>query len=337
MKAFVLQDWGLDHLRLVDRPAPEPAAGEVALRIRAVSINPRDRILCLGGYGRRGGATPLTPLCDGAGEVAAIGDDVSGFAIGDLAIPAFSRTWLSGPFREEAMLGAHGGPIDGVAQEIFTAPAAALVKAPAHLSPAEAATLPCAAATAWNAVVAQGGVSAGQRVLVQGTGGVSLFALQFAKMLGAEVIATSSSDERLETARALGADHLINYRTTPDWAAAARDAAAGEGVDHVVDVGGAGGLDASIRAVRAGGAISLIGVLSGAEGAIHLGRVVTRNIRLQGVTVGSREMLADMVRAMALHEMRPTLDPDRFDFDDLPAALAALPEGRHVGKVVATL
>jgi NADPH:quinone reductase-like Zn-dependent oxidoreductase len=253
--------------------------------------------MCQGGYGRMGGELPLVPLCDGAGEVVGLGENVDGFAEGDMVVPSFSRTWLSGTSSATTHLGAHGGPLDGTAQELMCVPAEAVVKAPAHMTAEEAATLPCAAVTAWNAVAEQGGVRAGDAVLLQGTGGVSLFAMQFAKMHGAIAIVTSSSDEKLERVKALGADHVINYRSDPDWHKSARKITGGAGVDHVVEVGGAGTLERSIGAVRPSGTISLIGVLSGIGAELALGRVVTQNVRLQGVTVGSREMFARMARA----------------------------------------
>ena len=206
-----------------------------------------------------------------------------------------------------------------------------VVRAPRHLDAVQAATLPCAAVTAWHAVVAQGRVKAGDVVLVQGTGGVSLFALLFAKMHGARVIATSSSDQKLERARAMGADHVVNYTTSPDWHKAAREVTNGVGVDLVVEV--AGTLDASVRAVRTSGTLALIGVLAGASAQLGLGAVVTQNIRLQGVTVGSRDLFEDMVRAMELHRTEPPVDARLFAFEEVGEAIKALPAGQHFGKV----
>lgn len=329
--------WGLEHIRPAERPDPVPGAGEVVVRMRAVSINPRDLIMSRGGYGRRGGSLPLVPLCDGASEVAAVGSGVSRVAVGDLVCPTYSRTWLQGPYGPDSSGGAHGGPLDGTLQELMLIPADALVKAPRHLSPAEAATLPCAAVTAWSALVEQGGLHAGQVVLVQGTGGVSLFALQFAKLHGAEVILTSSSDGKLARARALGADHLINYRSEPEWHERARAITGRRGVDHVVEIGGAATLERSLAAIGPNGTISLIGVLGGNTPQLPLGRVVTRNVRLQGVTVGSRATFEAMVRAMEIAGTRPVLDERRFAFEEVGQALAALPEGRHFGKVVGEL
>ncbi len=327
-------DWGLDKLRLVDLPEPTAGPDDVVIHMKAVSINPRDRILVEGGYGRMAGPLPLIPLCDGAGLVVEVGVNVKQVAAGDLVCPAYSRTWLHGTAGPDTHRGSHGGAIDGTAAELMAVPAEAVVKAPAHLDAAEAATLPCAAVTAWNAIVETGGVTAGDTVLLQGTGGVSLFALQFAKMRGARVILLSSSDEKLERVKALGADHLINYRSEPEWQKRAREITDGEGVDHVVDIGGAGTLEKSISAVRPSGMVSLIGVLGGAMSELQLGRVVTRHIRLQGITVGSRAMFERMVEAMAQHGTRPVLDDDRFALRDLAKALDRLPAGRHVGKII---
>lgn len=329
-------DWGTANIKPAERPDPEAGAGEVVIRMRAISINPRDLVMANGGYGRHA-TLPLVPLCDGAGEIVGVGDGVDEFKTGDLVCPAYSRTWLKGTFSREAQKGVHGGALDGTAQELMLIPANAVVRAPEHLSPAQAATLPCAAVTAWNAIVEQGRTMAGDIVLLQGTGGVSLFALQFAKMHGAEVIITSSSDEKLVRASAMGADHLINYVSHPDWHKRAREVAGGRGIDHIVEVGGAGTLQQSIRAVEASGTISVIGVLGGVSAEMNLGRVVTRNIRLQGVTVGSREMFESMVRAMELHKTEPAIDKSTFAFGDLGSALASLPQGKHFGKIVCEL
>ncbi len=338
MKAMRVEaDWGLDNLKRVDLPEPSFGPDEVLVRIEAVSINPRDKIVIEGGYGRMAGPLPLIPLCDGAGRVIGVGANVEHVATGDLVCPAYSLTWPHGTAGHETHAGSLGGMIDGTARELMAVPAAALVKAPAHLDAAEAASLPCAAVTAWNAIVETGGVKAGDRVLLQGTGGVSLFALQFAKMQGAETILISSDDAKLERARALGADHLINYRSEPDWHKLALRLTEGRGVDHVVDIGGTGTLEKAIAAVRPSGVISMIGVLGGASPPLQLGRVVTRQVRLQGITVGSHAMFERMARAMALHLTRPVLDDHRFALEDLPSALARLPENRHIGKIVGTV
>ncbi len=335
MRAMELRDdWSPDNIVVADRPKPAPGPGQVLVKMQAASLNYRDTVMARRGYGRRSGNLPLVLCSDGAGTVEAAGAGVTRVKQGDLVCPIFSQNWLSGTFREQHFAATLGGPLDGTVQQYLCLSEEGVVKAPAHLSAAEAATLPCAAVTAWNALVAQGRTKAGDVVLVQGTGGVSLFALLYAKLHGAEVILTSSSDEKLQRGKELGADHLVNYRQTPDWAKAAREITAGRGLDHVVEVGGAGTLEQSIRAVRPSGIVSLIGVLSGAAGALNLGPVVTQNIRLQGITVGSRELFEDMNRALTRHRLRPPLDAKRYPMEQFKAALIAFPEGRHFGKVV---
>ena len=332
MKIMQIQDaWSPDNVKLAERSIPDPGPGEVLLRMEAASLNYRDYVMARGGYGRRGGTLPLVPCSDGAGRVTRVGAGVSRVAVGDLVCPIFAQAWWSGPFREHHWTGTLGGPRDGVMQEYMVLSQEGVVRAPRHLDAVQAAALPCAAVTAWNAVVAQGATKAGDVVLVQGTGGVSLFALLFAKMLGARVLATSSSDAKLDRVRAMGADQVVNYKTNPDWHKVAREVTNGLGVDLVVEV--AGTLDASIRAVRTSGTLALIGVLAGANAQLGLGPVVTQNIRLQGVTVGSRELFEDMVRAMELHRTEPPVDEQRFAFDQVGEAIKALPSGQHFGKV----
>jgi len=335
MKVMQIEgDWGPEHIKPATRPNPEPGPGQVVVAMKAVAINPRDLILSRRGYGRHSGTLPLIPLCDGAGEIAAVGEGVTRVDVGDKVCPIFSQSWLHGTFGPDTFSTVLGGPLDGTMQEYMLLSEQGVVKAPTHMTFAEAATLPCAAVTAWNALVEQGGVKSGDTVLIQGTGGVSLFALQIAKMQGAEVILISSNDDKLARAQAMGADHLINYRDNPDWHKAARDITNERGVDHVVEVGGAGTLEKSVAAVRPSGTISLIGVLAGAAGEVNLGRVVTQNIDLQGITVGSRTAMEAMIRAMDLHKTRPAIDDKRFEFETLGEALQALPGGKHFGKVV---
>lgn len=336
MKVMQIQDdWGPEHIQAAERPDPEPGPGEIVIDMKATAINPRDLILTRRGYGRHSGALPLIPLADGAGHVSALGDGADKFQVGDLVCPIYNRYWLTGTSDAAHAGGAHGGPLDGTQCEKMLIPESAVVRAPAYMTPKQAATLPVAALTSWNALVEQGRAKAGDVILLQGTGGVSLFALQFAKMLGAEVILTSSSDEKLSRAKALGADHLINYRDNPDWHRAALEITNGRGVDQVVEVGGAGTLDRSIKAVRPSGTLSLIGVLAGAAGEVSLGRVVTQNIRLQGVTVGSRGMFENMTKALEINPLQPVIDETAaFAFEDVGPALASLPDGGHFGKVV---
>lgn len=323
--------WSLDKLVLAERPEPEPGAGEALLRMRAASLNYRDWLLVQGGYGRAAGSLPLIPVSDGVGEVVAVGPGVTRVAPGDRVCPIMFQGWHAGALPAEAYARVLGGPLDGVMAERMVVPAEDLVVVPDHLSDAEAACLPCAGLTAWSAVVAQGGLKPGETVLVLGTGGVALFALQFAKLGGARVIVTSSSDDKLARARTLGADHTINYRIKPDWGRVARDLAGSGGVDLVIETGG-GSLPESLRAVRPGGRVSLMGVLAGDKLDARLSAIVMRQVRVQGITVGPRADFEAMVRACAAHELHPVVDRT-FGFDELRPALEHLASQRHVGKV----
>ncbi len=325
------KEWGPEHIRPAERPEPKPGRGEVLLKMEAASLNFRDTVLVKRGYGRWSGELPLVPISDGAGRVVAVGEGVTRVKVGDLVCPTFTQGWLSGPIREHLRTGVLGGPRDGVMQELMVLSEEGVVRAPRGYDAVQAATLPCAAVTAWNAVVQQGHVKAGDVVVVQGTGGVSLFALQFAKASGATVVATSSSDAKLARVKALGADHVVNYKTTPDWAKAVREATGGLGADLVVEV--AGTLDMSVRAVRMSGTLALIGVLAGAAAQLSLGPVVTQNLRLQGISTGPRDIFEDMVRAIERHQIRPVIDEKLFAFDAVGQALVDLPKGQHFGKV----
>ncbi|MBM3570289.1 MAG: NAD(P)-dependent alcohol dehydrogenase [Alphaproteobacteria bacterium] len=333
MKAWVLEKPGIEHLRLVDRPEPQPGPGEVKLRIRAVSLNYRDPVAIAGGYGSTQRQAELVPGSDGAGEVVAVGAGVTRFKPGDRAVPHFFLDWPAGGASAEFLASNLGGRNDGTFREFACFPQASLVHTPEHLSDVEAATLSCAGVTAWSAIVAHGHVAPGQVVVTQGTGGVSLFALQFAKAAGAEVIITSSSDEKLARARALGADHGINYRAEPQWARRVHEITRGRGADLVVELGGQETLEQSLRAARIGGSLMTIGVLSGPRPALNLGLIVTRGVRLQGVTVGSKAEFEAMLRAMVRHRLKPVLDATEFAFADLKDAIAHLKAGRHFGKI----
>lgn len=334
MRAAVMSSPGLANVAVVERPDPVPGPGEVLVRVRAVTLNYRDLLTVEGGYGRRQRQADLIPVSDGAGEVVAVGEGVTRFAPGDRVVANFFQDWLAGEPDEAKLLSGLGGHLDGMACELRVLPEHGLCRTPDHLTDAEAAALPCAGLTAWSAVIDQGRVKPGDVVLTQGSGGVSVFALQFAKLAGAEVVATSSSDAKLERLRALGADHTINYVATPDWARPAREITGGRGLDLVVEVGGAGTLEQSVKAARLGGAVALIGVLSGASHDFRLPLVVTRKIRLEGVTCGSREQFEAMLRAIALAGLRPALDDARFTLDTLHDAFAHMQAGRHFGKVV---
>jgi NADPH:quinone reductase-like Zn-dependent oxidoreductase len=332
MDVWELRDgFGLEHLRRAERPDPVPAAGQVVLAMRAASLNYRDTLAVRGGYGPRY-RLPLIPVSDGVGQVTAVGEGVSRVRIGDRVAPIFFQSWISGAPSPEKFQCSLGGDVDGVLASLMCLPAEAVVRVPDHLSDEEAASLPCAGVTAWSAVIAQGAVGPSDVVLVQGTGGVALFALQFAKAAGARVIITSSDDAKLDRARALGADETINYVATPDWDRLVKEMTGGAGCDHVVELGGAGTLERSIRSVRIGGTLSLIGVLAGAKAEVALPLVVMRNLRLQGVTVGSRDDFTAMARAIGQHRLHPPVDRV-FAFNEVPAAFAHFEGQRHFGKV----
>lgn len=332
MKAWELQGpAGFDDMKLVDKPVPTPGPGQVLVKLKAATINYRDLLTVKGGYGSRQ-KFPLVPLSDGAGVVESVGPGVAAFKPGDRVTGSFFEGWLSGEPSEAKMRSNLGGALDGVLCEYRVWPAAALVRTPDHLSDVEAASLPCAGLTAWSAVVKLGNLRPGQTVLTQGSGGVSLFALQFAKMSGARVIATSSSEAKIERLKQLGADITLNYRTHPDWGKLARQQT-GSGVDLVVEVGGVGTLNESIRATRIGGTIAFIGVLAGKPDAeSRLPLMVMQQQRLQGVTVGSVEDLQAMADAIAANGMKPVVDRV-FPFADAKAAFAHMASGAHFGKV----
>ena len=335
-RAYEIQgSFGLDRLVLCERALASPGPGEVLLRMRALSLNFRDLMMIEGHYNPRQ-PLPLVPLSDGVGEVVAVGEGVTELTVGERVMPIFAEGWLEGVPDRRKLATTLGGPLPGVLCEHRITPAAAVVRAPAHLSDAEPATLPCAAVTAWSALVGHGMIRPGARVLLQGTGGVSIFALQFAVLAGAEVLITSSSDAKLERARALGAAHTINYQKDPNWGKTAREWAGGEGVDHVIDVGGAGTLENSLRAVRPGASISVIGVLSGVKEPLLITPILMQQIRLQGIIVGPRSTFLKMCRAIASRGMHPVVD-STFPFDQVRPALEHMRAGRHFGKIVIEL
>jgi NADPH:quinone reductase-like Zn-dependent oxidoreductase len=332
MRAYRLHAFGgPDGLRSEELPSPTPGPGEVLIRIRAVSLNYRDLLISKGLYNPRL-RLPLIPLSDGAGEVAVTGAGVTRFKPGDRIAANFMTAWVGGQIDDACARSALGGDVDGMLAEEVVLPDHSLVHVPEHLGFEEAATLPCAALTAWHALMVGGGLKPGDTILTQGTGGVSIFALQFARMAGARVISTSSHDEKLARLKDLGASDLINYKTTPDWEAPVRALTGGIGVDHVVEVGGAGTLARSIKAVRVGGHIALIGVLSGL-GEINPMPIVMKSVRVQGIFVGSRSMFEAMNRAITVNRLSPVIDRV-FDFDEAITAFKHMESGAHFGKVV---
>jgi NADPH:quinone reductase-like Zn-dependent oxidoreductase len=333
MKAVTFDRFDIDALTVSDRPQPQPGPGQVLVRMRAWSLNYRDLMLVKGQYNPKL-KLPFVPLSDGVGEVAALGPGVGRVKVGERVAGCFMQDWSAGTLTEAQGKSALGGALEGVLAEYAVLREEGLVQVPAHLSDEEAATLPCAAVTAWHALVVAGNVRAGQSVLVQGTGGVSLFALQFARMHGARVIATSGHADKMQRVRQLGASDVINYKDTPEWGDKVRELSGG-GVDHVVEVGGAGTLNQSLRAVRTAGHVALIGVLAG-PGSVNPLPILMKNIRVQGIFVGSREMFEAMNRAIALHQLRPVIDRV-FPFAEVRQALRHMESAAHFGKICLTL
>jgi NADPH:quinone reductase-like Zn-dependent oxidoreductase len=333
MKAFQIQELsGPDGLRPASLADPVPGPGEVLMRVRAVSLNYRDLLVAKGLYNPRI-KLPCVPVSDGAGEVVATGAGVTRFKPGERIVANFMPEWVEGPVDDEKGRSALGGGGAGMLAELVALPAHGLLPVPEHLSFEEAATLPCAGVTAWNALFGGVPVKPGDTVLVQGTGGVSLFALQFARLAGARVIATSGSDQKLAHALKLGASDGINYKSVPDWDKRVRELTGGTGVDLIVEVGGAGTLTRSMRAVRTGGTIVLIGVLSGVAAEFNPMPILMKSIRVQGIYVGSRSMFEAMNRAITYAGLRPVIDRV-FEFEQAPDALRHLESGAHVGKIV---
>ena len=332
MKAWeVREPTGLDGLVLNDsRPQPEAGHGQILIRVRAASMNYRDQGVIKGAYGYT--KFPVIPMCDGAGEVVAVGPGVTLFKAGDRAMSTFFQTWIGGRIPADASKNSLGGQLDGVLAEFVALPQHGAIRIPDYLSFEEAATLPCAALTAWNALVETGRIRAGETVAILGTGGVACFAVMVAKMHGAHVLLTSSSDEKLARGKALGADETINYRSTPDWDKEVLKRTGGAGVDHVIEVGGANTLEKSMSAARTGGSIYIIGSVAG-QGSINPRIINRKELHLHGVHVGSLEMFAAMNRAFALKKVKPPVDRV-FAFADAKQAYAYQAASGHFGKIV---
>ncbi len=336
MRVVEIRDrFGLDHLIAGERPDPQPGPGEVLVRLRAASLNYRDLLMVRGQYNPRQ-PLPLIPGSDGAGAVEAIGPGVNRVTVGDRVCPIFAQRWLAGEPDRQRLRSTLGGPLDGTFAERIVVAQEGLVHTPAHLSDLEAACLPCAAVTAYNALVTEGGLTAGQTVLLQGTGGVSIFALQIARALGARAIITSSSEAKLERARQLGAWACLNYRQEPRWAKRVLELTGSHGVDLVVEVGGAGTLAQSLKAVRIGGRIALIGVLSGVTSELALTSILMRRVRIQGIMVGHRDSFEALNRLLEVHQIRPVIDRS-FPLAEARGALEWMAGGSHFGKIALSI
>ena len=333
MRAWQVSAFGIDSLDFVERPTPEPGPGEVLVSVRAVSLNRRDLMVVKGLYNPKM-RLPRIPCSDAAGEVVAVGPGVSTWKPGDRVAGVFMQNWLEGPLTPAKARGALGGDIDGVLADYVLLKEQGLVAIPDRLSYQEAATLPCAAVTAWNAL-ATVEIKPGSTVLIQGTGGVSIFALQFARLKGARVLGISSSDEKLERATAIGLDAGLNYSENPDWDRWAHDQTGGDGVDLVVEVGGMGTLTRSLKALRMGGTIAQIGVLAATNEVIPLGLILHKWSRIHGIYVGSRTDFQEMNRAISLAELLPV--GEEFDWSQVREVLQRMEEGSHFGKMVLTV
>jgi NADPH:quinone reductase-like Zn-dependent oxidoreductase len=330
----VSEPWGLDELKVVEAPDPTPRPGEVLVRMRAVSLNYRDLLMVQGMYGRGPPtAGPIVPFSDGCGVVEAVGVGVTRFAVGDRVATLFFQGWVSGAPTLEKLGTALGYPIPGAGRELGVFSEQGLSKVPDFLTDLEVATLPCAALTAWRGLFHDARLEPGDTVVLQGTGGVSIFGLQFAHAAGYRTVITSSSDEKLERAKALGADHLVNYRSTPEWSKPVREATAGRGADFIMEVGGGGTIQQSMRAVKIGGHIAIIGVVAGAGDPFNPAALIGNSAKLQGLSVGSRDMFESMCRAIALHGVRPVVDKV-YPWREARAAFEAMRAGEHFGKIV---
>ena len=333
MRAYTTLGDGIAELRREERPVPEQRDDEVLVSMRAASLNYRD-LLVVRGVGRWKPTTPRVPVSDGAGVVVAAGGGVSRWKIGDRVTAVFMPKWLDGELtaeKDSAPLG--GAAADGVLADYVAFGERAVVRTPDGLSDAEAATLPVAAVTAWHAVARRSRVREGETVLIQGTGGVSLFAMQFARALGGRPLVISSSDEKLEAARGLGAWATVNYKRFPDWEEQVLELTGGEGVDHVIEVVGGENLNRSLKALRLSGTVSFIGLLAGLSAPVDTFQFVARNVRLHGIETGSREMFEEMNRFIEARGLRPSIDTS-FPFEEVGAALTRLESGKHFGKVV---
>ena len=331
MKVYEIQQFGIENLALVEREEPKPQANEVLVRFHAASLNYRDLMMVKGVYNPKL-KTPLVPLSDGAGEIVSIGENVTKWKEGDRVCPIFMQSWIDGEIDFQKAKTTLGGDLDGCLREFGAFDENGLVRIPDHLSYEEAATLPCAAVTAHNALMVSGNIKPDHTILLQGTGGVSIFALQFASVFGCRTIITSSSDEKLQRAKELGAGDLISYKEREDWDKAVLELTEKQGVDQIVEVGGAGTMQKSLNAVKMGGHIAVIGVLAG-KGDFDLRSVLMKTVKMQGIFVGSRQMFEDMNRLISQHRLQPVIDKT-FAFDEARDALKYMESASHFGKIV---
>jgi NADPH:quinone reductase-like Zn-dependent oxidoreductase len=332
MKGWRISSFGIDHLEAFEVPIPTPLRGQIVIKVHAASLNYRDLMMVKGFYNPKM-ALPRIPCSDGAGEIVEAGEGVTDFKPGDRVAGIFMQRWIDGPPSAAKQKAALGGDVDGMLAEYVALDATGVVRLPEHLSYEEGATLPCAGVTAWNAVVTEAGTKPGDTVLIQGTGGVSVFALQFARLLGARVLGTSGSDEKLERAKSLGLDSGVNYKEHPNWADWALAETDGQGADLVVEVGGAGTFAQSLKAVRVGGTITQIGVLSQSTEPLQIAPILRKQVRVQGIFVGSRADFLAMNLAVSQNKLKPVID-SVFPFSDARGAFQKMEAASHFGKIV---
>ena len=334
MKTWQLEDFNLESLKTEAKSNPKIVnKNDVLIKIKAASLNYRDIIMISGGYGKMGGVPPFVPISDGAGIIEEIGKDVKKFKKGDKVILPFFKNWNSGNINDLTALSALGGIEDGVMQELMVFSEDKVVKAPDGWTSVESCTLPCAAVTAWRTIVTEGGVTKDSTVLVQGLGGVSIFAIQIAKLFNAKVIATTSSPQRMIIAKNIGADEVVNYNVHVEWWKKVQELTSRKGVDIIVEVGGGNTLEQSIKASKTGAVIGIIGVLSGGTAQLPIGRAIAKSSRLIGITCGNQEDLTDLCLKLDHSNSKPVLD-SIYGFDKLPEALSYMKQGKHLGKIV---
>ena len=331
----VAPPWGLDALQVVERPDPTPGPGQVLVRMKAVSLNYRDFLMVHGMYGRASATDTITPFSDGCGVVEAVGEGVTRVAVGDRVATMFFQGWISGPPTVEKLVTSLGHPIPGAGRELAVFSQEGLSKVPDFLTDEEVSTLPCAGLTAWRALFEDARLQPGDTVVLQGTGGVSIFGLQFARAAGFQTVITSSSNEKLARAADMGATRGVNYKVQPEWSKAVREETGGRGADFIMEVGGGGTIEQSLQAIKIGGHIAIIGVVGGFGSGVNPAVLIGNSARLQGLSVGSREMFEAMCKALTLHGIHPVVDKV-FPWTEARAAFGAMQGGEHFGKIVLT-